>query len=103
MAKNLVINVDNAITGTVELWASEPLANGTSQTMPVFILRKTFKNGTITLNGLQEIPAGSGRHYRLIVRPYENIEGSHQYRFYLPTSVTATVQLTYLIATYPAW
>ena len=108
MAKNIKITVDNALMGTVELFASEPMVNsGVRQTMPVFLEKHTFKNGTITLSGLQETPADKSWHYRLFVYPEHSYcpvsEGAMQYRFYLPSSVPATVDLTTLIASHSAW
>lgn len=107
MAKNIVVNIDNSLAGTVELWASEPMANGTRQTAPVFLSEKPFENGTVTLSGLQETPADQSWHYRIIVRPADRVcgskEGSAQFRVFLPTSVAENATLTYLIVNYSAW
>lgn len=107
MAKNIVVNIDNSLSGVVELYASAPMANGTRQTAPVFLTEKPFQNGTVTLTGLQETPADKSWHYRIIVRPAGrkclSQEGSAQFRVYLPTSVASPVQLTTLIANHSAW
>ena len=97
MAKNLLINIDNSLSGIVELWASSPMSNGIRQTAPVFVESHHYKNGTITLSGLQETPASKSWHYRLFVIP-DGAEcgsrvGSMQYRFYLPTSAPSTANL----------
>ena len=107
MAKNIVVNIDNSLSGTVELWASVPMANGTRQTAPVFLTEKPFQNGTVTLSGLQETPADKSWHYRIIVRPAGrecgSLEGSAQFRVFLPASVASPAQLTELIANHSAW
>ena len=107
MAKNIVINIDNSLAGTVELYASAPMVNGNRQTAPVFLSEKPFENGTVALSGLQETPADQSWHYRIIVRPAGrkclSQEGSAQFRVFLPTSVVSPVQLTELIANHSAW
>lgn len=106
MAKNIVINVDNSLAGTVELWASAPMVNGTRQTAPVFLTEKPFEDGTVTLSGLQETPADQSWHYRIIVRPAGrecgSKEGSAQFRVFLPTSLSDTTNLTALPSAW-AW
>ena len=96
MTKSLLIQIDNANGGEVELWASQPMANGTAQTAPVFVTSKTYTSGQITLTGLQETPTSKSWHYRLFVRPWGKVGGSAQYRFYLPASAPATANLTSL-------
>lgn len=107
MAKNIVINVDNSLTGTVELWASQPMANGNRQTAPVFLSEKRYENGSVTLSGLQETPADQSWHYRIIIRPAGrecgSLEGSAQYRVYAPSNGLTTEMLTTLIANQSAW
>lgn len=107
MTKNILINIDNSLTGVVELWATEPMANGTRQTAPVFIQTATYVNRTLTLSDLQETPANNSWHYILIIKPVEqglcSTLGNAQYRFFLPTSVASTVNLTTLLSSYPAW
>lgn len=107
MAKNIVVNIDNSLSGTVELYASAPMANGNRQTAPVFLSEKPFQNGTVTLSGLQETPADKSWHYRIIVRPAGrecgSLEGSAQYRVYAPFNGLTTELLTTLIANHSAW
>lgn len=107
MTKNIVITIDNSLTGEVELFASQPMANGTGQTAPTFSQFATYTNGTVTLSGLQETPADNSWHYVLFVRPAEqgmcSTLGNHQARFFLPSSVAATVALPELIANHSAW
>ena len=107
MAKNILINIDNSLSGVAELWATQPMANGTRQTAPVFIQTATYINSTLTLSGLQETPADNSWHYILIIKPVEHglcsTLGNAQYRFFLPTSVASTVNLTTLLSTYSAW
>lgn len=107
MAKNIQITIDNSLTGTVELFASAPTANGVHQTAPPFSQFEKYTNSTVTLTDVPETPADESWHYVLFIRPAEqgmcSTEGNHQARFYLPSSVAATATLTYLIQNYSAW
>lgn len=107
MAKNIVINIDNSLVGEVELIVSAPMSNGTNQTAPPFSQFERYTNGTVTLTGVQETPSDQSWHYVLFVRPAEqgmcSTEGNMQYRFYLPSSVAASVTLPELIQNHSAW
>ena len=107
MAKNITLNLHNVISGEVELFASRPMANGNRQTAPVFSQKVKITNGVATITGVQETPADKSWHYHAIIRPdwrkCGSFEGSAQFRFYVPASVTETVPLTTLIESHSAW
>lgn len=107
MAKNITVQLHNAISGELELWASKPMANGNRQTAPVFSQKVQITNGVATITGVQETPTDKSWHYHAIIRPdwrkCGSFEGSAQFRFYVPASVTETVPLTTLIKSHSAW
>ena len=107
MSKNITLNLHNAISGEIELFASRPMANGNRQTAPVFSQKVKITNGVATITGVQETPADKSWHYHAIIRPdwrkCGSFEGSAQFRFYVPASVTETVPLTTLIESHSAW
>lgn len=107
MAKNITVQLHNAISGELELWASKPMVNGNRQTAPVFSQKVKIANGVATITGVQETPADKSWHYHAIIRPdwrkCGSSEGSAQFRFYVPATVTETVPLTTLIESHSAW
>lgn len=107
MAKNIQITIDNSLVGEVELFASAPTANGAYQTAPPFSQFEKYTNNTITLTDVPETPADESWHYVLFIRPAEQgmcaTEGNYQARFYLPSSVAASVTLPELIQNHSAW
>ena len=107
MAKNIQITIDNSLVGEVELFASAPTANGVHQTAPPFSQFEKYTDSTVTLTDVPETPADESWHYVLFVRPAEqgmcSTEGNMQYRFYLPSSVAASVTLPELIQNHSAW
>lgn len=94
--------------GHVEIYASQPIANGARQTAPVF--EATYKldpeYGNVVIPDLPQRKAGEDWFYVLNVYPVTHDcskTGAMQFRFYIPEGEATAGTLTYFINNYSAW
>lgn len=91
--------------GTIKIWASDPISEGSGQTAPPFVQTVKYLASPVTLS-LKRRDAGDTWHYVAMFYPLtsgcNSTEGGVQVRFYIPPSVASTY-LSILVRDYPAW
>lgn len=94
--------------GHMEVWISEPAANGTGQTAPPFYtnLKLSTTLGAQIIYDVPQRPSGESWYVVVMVYPVRQDckkTGAQQFRFYIPEGAPSEVTLTDAISNWSGW